>query len=798
MSANKLPGRPGAAGGQAYIFSRRGYVSKEPLTVEQNCKSATNEYRCVINLIREGFWLIDRLGHILDVNDSFSSFIGYNREELLKMAIYDLEVLDGSTESSWQIDKIVEAGGESIEGRYFCKDGSTIDLEISSTYIPQSDRIVSFARNVTWRKTFDRALQKSHDRYIKLLYSVTDYIYTVKVENGRAVSTTHGAGCLAVTGYAPGDWDRDPSLWINIVVKEDRPLVLSQIDEIISGSGAPAIEHRIRHRDGTVRWVRNTPAPSYDSEGRLVEYDGLISDITAQKHAEEALKNSEKRLAELIDFLPDATMAIDLEGKIMLWNRAAEEMTGFKAADMMGKGDYEYAVPFYGERRPILIDLVLKSTENIEKMYPYVKREGEKVIGESCTRSLRHNDAHMLGIAAPLYDALGNITGAIEAVRDITEWRKLEEQLRHAQKMEAVGVLAGGVAHDFNNIIQAFIANLHLLRKRIRPESEEHVFVEELQSLADRATDLTAGLLAFSRKQIISPTHVNLNDIVQDTGKILRRLIGEDIELRIKLEEEELVALVDPGQIQQVMINLATNSRDAMPKGGVMTISTQRMNGKFRPEGAGHCFALVRVEDTGVGIEQKDLPHIFEPFYTTKEVGKGTGLGLAVAYGIIKQHHGYVEIKSLKGSGTTIDIYLPLSERPGAVIKEPGGDADLGGHETILMVEDDEVVRRSVQRLLTSVGYRVIEADDGREGLRLFRENQEGIAIALLDVVMPGMNGKLVRDEMRKINRAVKTIFISGYPKDMLDLKELGEIEYVRKPILPDDLLRKIRSALDS
>jgi two-component system, cell cycle sensor histidine kinase and response regulator CckA len=773
-------------------------VCKAPLTVEKNCKSATNEYRCVINTIREGFWLIDRNGCILDVNDSFSGLVGYSRNELLTMSIYDLEALDGVADTAWQIDKIIEAGGDSIEGRYRCKDGSTVDLEISATYIPDSDRIVSFARNVTWRKKFDRALQKSHDRYIKLLYSVTDYIYTVKVEDGKAVSTTHGSGCLAVTGYAPGDWDRDPSLWISIVFEEDRQVVLQQIDEIISGRGAPPIEHRIRHRDGTLRWVKNTPVPSYDRGGKLVAYDGLISDITAHKRAEEALKNSEMRLAELIDFLPDATMAIDLEGKITLWNRAAEEMTGFKAADMLGKDDYEYAIPFYGERRPILLDLVLKSAEEIEQLYPYVKREGGKVIGEGFTRSLKRADAHMLGIAAPLYDAKGNIVGAIEAVRDITEWRQLEEQLRQAQKIEAIGVLAGGVAHDFNNIIQAIIANLHLLKKRLPYDSEMRLFAEEIQGLSDRASDLTTGLLAFSRKQIITPTYVNLNDIVRDTGKILRRLIGEDIELCIKPDAEAPVVMVDPGQIQQVMMNLATNSRDAMPKGGVLTISTRLTNRNFPGNRSELEFIQLRFEDTGIGIEHKDLPHIFEPFYTTKEVGKGTGLGLSVAYGIIRQHHGYVEIESRKGEGTTIDIYLPLSQKPVADELDNETDAVTGGSETILMVEDDEGVRKSVQRLLTSVGYGIIEAKDGKEGLRLFNENQSRIDLVLLDVVMPGMSGKEVCEEIRKIDKTVRAIFMSGYPKDMLDSKELGEIEYVRKPIMPDDLLRKIRSTIDS
>jgi PAS domain S-box-containing protein len=793
----RLPEQSTMIGVQTDMFADSGAkVREQSLIIEHNCKSATNEYRCVINKIRESFWLLDRNGRILDVNDSFSSLVGFRRDELLAMSIQDLEVLDGLSESAWQIDRLVEAGGESLEGRYKCRDGSTVDIEISATYIPESDRVVAFGRNITWRKKFDRALQESHDRYIKLLYSVTDYIYTVNIEHGRAVSTTHGPGCLAVTGYSPEDWDRDSSLWIKIVFEEDRRLVLQQVDEIISGRGAPATEHRITHRDGTVRWVKNTPVPSYDRDGKLVAYDGLISDITAHKRAEEALRNSEMRLAELIDFLPDATMAIDLEGRITLWNRAAEEMTGFKAVDMLGKGDYEYAIPFYGARRPVLIDLVLRPSGEIEHFYPYVRREGSKVIGEGFTRSLKNCEAHMLGIAAPLYDTKGNIAGAIEAVRNVTEWRQLEEQLRQAQKIEAIGVLAGGVAHDFNNIIQAIIANMHLLKKRLPEDSEIHSFAEEIEGLSNRATDLTKGLLAFSRKQIISPKPINLNRIVPDTCKMLRRLIREDIELRISLEAVEPVVMVDPGQLQQVMMNLATNASDAMPKGGALTISTRPTNRDFPACDAGQKFVLLRFRDTGNGIEQAALPHIFEPFYTTKEVGKGTGLGLSVAYGIIRQHHGYVEIESQVGTGTTIDIYLPLSET--TALQTPGTDANpvAGGNEVILLVEDDKGVRRSIHRLLRSVGYDVIEAGDGREGLRLFNDNEDKIDLVLLDVVMPRMSGKEMYEEIRKINKKSPVIFMSGYPKDILDDKELEEIEYVSKPIMPDDLLRKIRSAV--
>jgi PAS domain S-box-containing protein len=766
-------------------------------------KPPDDGYRCIIDTIREGFWIVDCNGMILDVNDMFCRLTGYSRSELLTMSIRDLESVETASGTAWHFTRLIESGGENFESRYCCKDGSTVDLEISATYIPASSRIISFARNITWRKKFDKALQESHDRYIKLLYSVTDYIYTVTFRQGQAASTTHGSGCLAVTGYLPEDLENDPSLWINMVFEEDRELVRLQIEGIITGCESSAVEHRILHKDGAVRWVKNTPVPSYDQDGRLISYDGLITDITARKLAEEALKNSEKRLAELIDFLPDATIAIDLDGKVTLWNRAAEDFTGVKACDIIGKGDHEYAIPFYGIKRPILIDLVLTPSEEIEKHYPYVKREKGKVIGEGYTRSVKNGEAYMYGIAAPLYDAHGNLAGAIEAIRDITERKMLEDQLRQVQRLESLGQIAGGVAHDYNNALSAIIGFCSLAQMHTPKDGRAMNYLENILAVSERATNITKSLLAFSRKQVFDIKSIELNHTVSIMSKLLLNFIGEDVELRLDLLDRDLIIMGDPGHLDQVLMNLATNARDAMPKGGNLIISTglAEMDMEFiRAHGYGKCgkYALLSVEDNGEGIDASIREHIFEPFFTTKEVGKGTGLGLSISYGIVKQHNGFIDVSSEPGKGTTFMVYLPLIEAKTPFIAAYDDIPVAGGNETLLLVEDDSSVRNALKTLLESHGYGVIEAENGHEAVEKFRADRIRIRLAVIDVVMHGKNGKEAYDEMRCIDAGIQAIFISGYASNVLTCKPILEegLKFISKPVSPRLLLKTIRELL--
>ncbi len=551
---------------------------------------------------------------------------------------------------------------------------------------------------------------------------------------------------------------------------------------------------------------------SGDEFGRIADYFNAFiekldaynrsfqQEIAERRRIEEALRESEKRLSQIIDFLPDATFAIDLDGKVIVWNRAAEEYTGVKAEDMLGKADHEHSIPFYGARRPILIDLVLNPSEKIEKLYPYIIRESGMVIGEGYTRNVKRGEAYMFGIAAPLYDFEGNVIGAIESIRDVTERKKLEEQLRHVQKMDAVGTFAGGVAHDFNNILTVIIGYGSLLRPRLDDGNPLKNYVDDILAAAERAANLTRRLLAFSRKQIMSPDQVNLNEIVKRFEKFLMRVIGEDIEFKIHLSDKDLIVMADRGQIEQVLMNLATNARDSMPAGGILTIKTERvdivgLNGYIKPGS----YAVITVSDTGRGMDEATRLRIFEPFYTTKETGKGTGLGLSIVYGIIKQHNGEVNVYSEPGKGTTFKIYLKLIDTRIEGTKVSAPAIPVGGTETILIAEDDAVVRKLVKGILEEHGYTVIEATDGEDAVARFTENKDSVQLLLLDVVMPRKNGKEAYEEIHRIKENVPVLFTSGYTADIINKN--GSLEegmnFITKPVTPQLLLSKVREILD-
>lgn len=389
-------------------------------------------------------------------------------------------------------------------------------------------------------------------------------------------------------------------------------------------------------------------------------------------------------------------------------------------------------------------------------------------------------------------------------MRDI-EKEQLAEQLLQSQKMEAVGTLAGGIAHDFNNILTAIIGYGNLLQDELPEEDPFRGYVAEINRAADKAANLVRRLLIFSRKQAINPKTINLNNSILNIIELLSRLINEDVEFKVKLTEEDIFVLVDEGQLEQVLINLVTNARDAMPCGGLLSISTKcieiknnfcKSNGKIKPGK----YAELTVMDTGTGIDAEIKDRVFDPFFTTKEIGKGTGLGLSQAYGIITNHNGFIEVDSESGKYTSFSIYLPL-------ISSHWEDQDLasypmpvGNNETILFAEDDFAVRMLGKHILSKYGYKVIEADDGEDAVEKFCENIDTVQVLLLDVIMPKKNGKQVYEEIRVMRPDIKAIFISGYTYDVIDRQNILEedLNFIAKPLQAYELLVKIRELIPS
>ncbi len=408
-------------------------------------------------------------------------------------------------------------------------------------------------------------------------------------------------------------------------------------------------------------------------------------------------------------------------------------------------------------------------------------------------------------IVSPITDEKGDITHFIAIKEDITERKSLENQLLQSQKMEAVGRLAGGVAHDFNNILSAIMSYAYLANMHAGDDLNLKNNIDQITSLTSRAGEITKGLLAFSRKQPYNPVPVNINRIIQDTKKLLSKFMGEDIELKIKLSESDLLIMADGIQLEQVIINLATNARDAMRGIGTFSLETDviTINNKFielNRFGEPGTYVVITVSDTGTGLDEKIKQQIFEPFFTTKEVGKGTGLGLSIIYGIVKQHEGFINVYSEPGYGTTFRIYFKTTDA--AVMENMKEDtvADLSGQmETILLAEDEEAIRTAERVILQEHNYRVIEAVDGQDAIDQFMKNKQTIRLCIIDAVMPRKNGREAIDDIRKVNSDINIILTSGYSAEVISdrgiLKE--GLEFLPKPLLPDNLLKTIKRVLN-
>jgi len=409
-------------------------------------------------------------------------------------------------------------------------------------------------------------------------------------------------------------------------------------------------------------------------------------------------------------------------------------------------------------------------------------------------------------------DEIGKLATAFNTLsrslkRREAEKEQLGDQLRQAQKMEAVGTLAGGIAHDFNNILTTIMGYAQIMERKLGSNHPLSADAKNIIESGERAARLTKSLLAYSRKQPLDPRPTRFNNLIADIKKLLVRLIGEDIDLRVNLAQEDLIVLVDKVQMEQVLFNLATNARDAMPGGGVLILKTESadLNGTHPSGdgGNGHDtrYALLTVSDTGVGMSKETLEKIFDPFFTTKGVGKGTGLGLSMVYGIIKQHNGHIDVSSKPQKGTSFRIYLPLlSQAIEETRAETGPDLPVRGVETVLLAEDDEGVRRYSKTILEEYGYTVIDSVDGNDAVQNFMKYKESIRILIFDVIMPRMNGKEAYDLIRKIRPEIKALFLSGYDHNILHTQGMLEegINFIPKPVSPTLLLKKVREVLDS
>ena len=549
------------------------------------------------------------------------------------------------------------------------------------------------------------------------------------------------------------------------------------------------------HKNGLKRYVLLDAAPIYNGQGEVIAAIETIQDLTERKQAEQALLESEERYRLLFEKNPHPMWAYDLKTLAFLAvNNAGMQHYGYSREEFLDMTIKDIRPP--GDV-PDLLANVSNVTEGIDEagVWRHIKKDGTVISVEITSHTMQFG-----GRAAEIVLA-HDVTEEIRAER---EKKALEEQLRQSQKMEAIGTLAGGIAHDFNNILTAIVGYATLLQRKIGEDSPGHRQAGRILDAAERAGRLTQSLLAYSRKQVSNPHIVDLSCIVSGAMHLLRRLIPESIDFKTLLADEKLTIMADPGQIEQILMNLAANARDAMPGAGQLRIMTEMAvlddafiaaHGYGNPGG----YALLTVADTGMGMDENTRERIFEPFFTTKEVGKGTGLGLAMVYGIVKQHNGYISCCSEPGHGTVFKIYLPLM---GGEIRESakaGGDGDRGGNETILLVEDDDAVRELTRELLQEFGYTVILAIDGQDGVEKFMAHRDSVQLVILDAVMPKMSGKEVYTRIYQSAPDAKVLFVSGYPADVVTGNMLinDGCAVLTKPTRPDELLHKVREMLD-
>jgi len=590
-----------------------------------------------------------------------------------------------------------------------------------------------------------------------------------------------------VLGYSPEELRKSSSF--EQIHPEDRERVKEATAEARrTGVGRP-MEYRFRHKDGTWRVLESTASVIRNSEGETEKIVIVNRDITERKRAVDAFQRSETGFRSVVEDAPYGIFKANMTGKLLMVNPALGKMLGYKSQDELLEIDLASGIYRHPAEHQKINELFLRE-QHFKDVEVEWKRKDGAFITVRCS-------------GWPIKDESG--TDMEVFAEDVTERRMLERQLRMAQKMEAVGRLSGGIAHDFNNLLGVIIGYIQVMKRDLIPGQPSYEYAEEIEKAGRRAAALTRQLLAFSRQQVLEPVILNLNTLVSEMEKMLPRLIGEDIQLNLTLDPVIGQVKADPGQIEQVVMNLAVNARDAMPDGGKLTIQTANaeLDAVFTRKHPGSIagqYVMLAVTDTGTGMDPETQAQIFEPFFTTKGRDKGTGLGLATVYGVVKQSNGYIAVESEKDKGALFKIYLPRIEQPvptrGESIQAP---LTIRGSETILLVEDAEPLRLLAKLFLKGNGYQVLMAADGAEAQQVAAQNHGPIHLLLTDVVMPGINGRVLAERLASLHPAMKVLYMSGYTDSFIaghGVLEEGT-HLLHKPFTEETLMRKVRELLD-
>lgn len=663
---------------------------------------------------------------------------------------------------------------------------------------------ISFGMDITERKMAEEALKQSEELY-RAIFENTGTA-TVVLEKDKTISLVN-TEYEKLSGYRREEIE-GKKRWTEFVAQEDLEGLLSRRSRC-ERDGSPdrrRDEFRFVDRYGAIKYV----VLCFDSIPGTNKTIASLLDITELKRVEETLRESQREQADIIEFFPDATMIIDQDGKVTAWNRAMEALTGIRAEDMLGRGNYEYAIPFCGGRSPILVDSVLEPGDSgdIEKDHHGVQGQKDILRAEGLAANLPSGERYLSTTAAALRDSWGRTIAAIECIRDMTEYKKIEARLHRAETMEALGTLAGGVAHDLNNVLAVLVGHAELLLAKLPEGSSLTKNAQHILQSSEKGSAIIQDLLILARRGVSVSEAVDLNKLISDYLASLEyeklRSLHTEVLVMKDLAEDLYSIRGSSIHLGRTVMNLVSNAMEAIAGPGTVTVRTENRYVDYAISGYDDVqegnYVILSISDTGSGIPAKDVGKIFEPFYTKKIMGRsGTGLGLAIVWGTVKDHHGYVEVKSDEGMGSTFTLYFPVA-REEMIRERKKRDVALymGRGESILIVDDMEFQRELAENLLDNLNYEIATASSGEEAVAYIQNRH--VDLILLDMIMdPGIDGLETLRRIREIQPDQKTIIVSGFAatERVRMAQELGAGEYVRKPYSLEQIGTAIRRALD-
>ena len=626
----------------------------------------------------------------------------------------------------------------------------------------------------------ERSRRRSEDERNRLFQLSTELLCIAGMDGRFQLLNPAWERCL---GFTVEELRAMPLL--ELVHPDDRASTAAAVGQLAAGNTVVGFANRYRTSTGDYRWLEWNSVPV---EGRIY---AVARDITGRKGTEQALRESEARLARAQSLAQLGNWERDLVRGGVVWSPEVYRIFGVDPASARASQELFYSLVHPEDRSSVRAAVESAVRENTPYTVDHriVRPDGtERVVRE---------------FAEVMRDESGKPLRLMGAVQDITEYKRLEEHLRQSQKMEAIGTLAGGVAHDFNNLLTVITGYSQILLSGLPSASPLRAALLEIDRAGQRAAALTRQLLAFSRRQMLQPEILNLNSIINDTTGMLRRLLREDVELIIRLDPSLKPVQVDRSQIEQVILNLVVNARDAMPRGGKLTIETANVEsapGRVSggPQAGSGPLVRLAITDSGCGMSPEIRARIFEPFFTTKEQGKGTGMGLSTVYGIVQQSGGFIEVQSEEGQGSSFEVFLPVCPAPAAPEAariQPAVPA--GGTETVLIAEDEPALRSLASRILSGCGYRVLEAADGRQAIEICQTHDGPVHLLLTDMVMPGMGGQDLAACLRSLHPELRVLFMSGYIEDGFESAGQEMVHFLQKPFTPEGLSSSVRKALD-